>query len=172
MEFLTVIAIAANNYITVRQYAVTAYRNALGHYDVDRDSRIASAVCNILVSIVLGKFIGISGILFATAVGHCFIWYGRVKVVGIVYLRDKLFVRKTFAQEIMNFVLGIVEVSLCVGICGRMSIDFCGIISRLAVCFIVPNVFNLMLFHNTEGMDTIKKYAIQIFNQFIRRSVI
>lgn len=163
-----VLAMAANNYIAVRQYAVTAYRNALGHYDIDRNSRIASAVCNIVISIVAGSLTGISGILFATAVGHCFIWYGRVKTVGMIYLQDRSFVRRTFVQEIPNFLLGVAEGVLCVGACMHMPVSFGGILGRLAVCFTVPNLLNLCLFRKAEGMETIRRYATQIIAQ-VRR---
>ncbi len=167
LPYAMTLAMAANNYIAVRQYAVTAYRNALGHYDIDRNSRIASAVCNIVISVVAGILTGISGILFATAVGHCFIWYGRVKTVGMIYLQDRSFVRRTFTRETGNFLLGVAETALCMGVCIGMPVSIGGILGRLAVCVIVPNLLNLILLRNAEGMETIRQYAAQIAFQVI-----
>lgn len=78
-----VVLLALNIFIAINQDFIYYFRNSYGKYEVDKKYMMMSALVNLTLSIVLGKAVGVSGIILATIVGHLFIWYGRVKFVHL-----------------------------------------------------------------------------------------
>lgn len=156
-----VIAIAANNYVTVSQYAIVAYRNGIGHYEVDRNSRIISALVNVVGSIVLGMLFGITGILLATVLGHFFIWYGRIKVVGTCYFKEKEFLKNLLKRELVYILTAIAETVVCWYVCTMIEISWIGLFARIFVCVFIPIVLSMVMFGNKVEYKEIKKLLLR-----------
>ncbi|MBE5828514.1 MAG: hypothetical protein E7305_03510 [Butyrivibrio sp.] len=155
LPFLAVLAIAANNYIAVRQYAVVAYRDVFGHYEIDKLSRVMSAIVNIIVSILLGRIWGISGILVATAIGHFFIWFGRVKVVGMLCFKDDRFLVHTFVGELKVAATTGILFWFTYLIASILPISLIGIIYRLILWLATSIGGQVLLYRNRTEFKTI-----------------
>lgn len=76
-----IVLLSLNVFIAINQDFIYYFRNAYGKYEFDKKYMMMSSVINLALSILLSKIWGLSGIVFATIVGHLFIWYGRVKFV-------------------------------------------------------------------------------------------
>lgn len=77
LNTLTLSAAALNFYVSVSTMPVTSFREAAGLFRKTKFIMLWTAALNIFFSITLGKMIGLSGILFATALSKlltCF-WY-------------------------------------------------------------------------------------------------
>lgn len=85
-----IVLLALNVFVAINQDFIYYFRNSYGEYEFDRKYMIMSAIFNLTLSIFLGKICGLSGVVFATIVGHLFIWYGRVKFVYLKIFKMRM----------------------------------------------------------------------------------
>lgn len=78
-----------NLFIALTNNPMAYFRNSLGHFEADRNYMIGAAITNLVVSIVLAKPLGITGVFIGTVLGHFIILAGRTKVVYKYYLDSK-----------------------------------------------------------------------------------
>lgn len=74
---LTLIAIVLNFYFSIAIMPVTTFREAAGLFRKTKYIMVCTAILNIVFSIVLGKILGLAGILFATSLAKIstYFWY-------------------------------------------------------------------------------------------------
>lgn len=99
-----VVLMSLNIYIAINQDFIYYFRNSFGQYDFDKYYMIFSAVANVILRIILGRYWGLEGVAFGTIIGHLFIWYGRVKFVYQNYFHKNLF-RYWMVEALKIFVL-------------------------------------------------------------------
>lgn len=77
LSTLTLIAIVINFYFLIALKPVTSFREAAGMFRKTKFIMLWTAVLNIIISIALGTFIGLPGILFATSISKLltYFWY-------------------------------------------------------------------------------------------------
>lgn len=77
IPFLSVVALTINTYLSCVLQPLWAYRDATGLYRKSQYIMLFGAVINIIMSIVLGHYIGLAGIIFASAIGRLtsYFWY-------------------------------------------------------------------------------------------------
>lgn len=77
LDTLVLVAIVVNLYFTIALYPLRVYRDATGLYQKTKIIMLMTAVVNIFLSILLGKKIGLAGILFATSISRVvtYFWY-------------------------------------------------------------------------------------------------
>lgn len=77
LDRLTVIAIAANFFIDCIVNPIWTFRDAAGIYRKTKYMMILCAISNIVLSVIMGKALGVSGVLFASAISKLvtYIWY-------------------------------------------------------------------------------------------------
>lgn len=99
LDKYTVAAIALYQYYAICMRPIWIFREGTGMYRQIRYIMLATAGLNIVLSIVLGKYMGISGILFATTIANmltCFLYEPRIlfktflNTNPIIYYRDYL----------------------------------------------------------------------------------
>ena len=81
--------LSVNIFVAICNNPMNYFRNTLGHFESDRNYMIAAAIVNVVISLILGPIIGITGIMFGTVVGHLLIFMGRTVVVYKHYVREK-----------------------------------------------------------------------------------
>ncbi|WP_455718313.1 cellulase family glycosylhydrolase, partial [Anaerosporobacter sp.] len=93
----TLIAILLNFYIMVTFNPIWSYRDATGLYQKIKYVLLITTVVNIVLSIILGKIIGITGVLLATAIAKLstYFWY-----------EPKLLYRDFFNKKAGSYYLG------------------------------------------------------------------
>lgn len=77
LDHLTLIAIVINMFFSTCMRPVWTFREGTGMYRQIRYVMLATAVINIVLSILLGKLLGLAGILFATSLSKMltYFWY-------------------------------------------------------------------------------------------------
>lgn len=100
LEPLVSLAIALNMYFSVVLMPIWSYREATGMYLQTKYVMVATAVVNLLVSIVLGKILGLAGILFATSIARIstYFWY-----------EPRLLFKQFFGEKVWNYYKGIIK---------------------------------------------------------------
>ena len=139
-----VVLLALNIFIAINQDFIYYFRNSYGRYEVDKKYMMLSSVVNLVLSIVLSKIWGLSGIVLATIVGHLFIWYGRVKFVYLEIL--KINIKEYWSEQIKKIgtlCLQLIVTSLLTQSCG---IDIEGCMIREGIVILVSLINGVFLF--------------------------
>lgn len=100
LEPLVSLAIALNMYFSVVLMPIWSYREATGMYLQTKYVMVATAIVNLVVSIILGKTLGLAGILFATSIARIstYFWY-----------EPKLLFKQFFEEKVWNYYKGIIK---------------------------------------------------------------
>lgn len=97
---LVIVAITLNMYFSVVLMPIWSYREATGMYMQTKYVMVATAIVNLVVSIILGKTLGLAGILFATSIARIttYFWY-----------EPKLLFKQFFEKDVWNYYIGILK---------------------------------------------------------------
>lgn len=100
LEPLVSLAIVLNMYFSVVLMPIWSYREAAGIYLQTKYIMVATAVVNLVVSIVLGKILGLAGILFATSIARIstYFWY-----------EPRLLFKQFFGEKVGEYYKGIIK---------------------------------------------------------------
>ena len=112
LDDLTMVAIVLNVFFSTCMRPVWTFREGTGMYKQIRYIMFATAVLNLVLSIVLGKLIGVSGIIFATSISKVctYFWYEPN-----ILFRD--FFHKPVRLYYMGFFKNAVLLAVCLAIC-------------------------------------------------------
>lgn len=151
-----------NFYLTGMRQATLVFRDSMGLFWYDRYKSLAEAAINLVVSIILGKYLGTAGIFLGTMVSTVttslwvepyMLYKHRLEVSSKPYfLRYVLYAAVTF-------VLWMGEDALCGHITGNLWL-VC--IFRLLICFIITNLVYLILYHRTKEFRLLMRKAWEI----------
>ena len=77
LSFVTVCAVSFNTYLSCVLQPLWSYRDATGLYLKTKYIMFIGAVVNLVLSVILGKMIGVTGIIFASALARLstYFWY-------------------------------------------------------------------------------------------------
>lgn len=97
---LVIVAITLNMYFSVVLMPIWSYREATGMYMQTKYVMVATAIVNLVLSIILGKILGLAGILFATSIARIstYFWY-----------EPKLLFKQFFEKNVWNYYKGILK---------------------------------------------------------------
>lgn len=104
MGELMAIAITANTYFTISLQPIWSYREATGLYNKTKYVMVATAVLNIILSILMGMFMGAPGIIFATVIARLltYFWYEPTLVYKLYFNHSSL---KYYTDYIISIII-------------------------------------------------------------------
>lgn len=104
LSTLTIIAISLNTYLGCVLQPLWIYRDATGLYMKTKYIMLVGAVVNLVLSFILGKLIGIAGIIFASAIARLstYFWY-----------EPKLLFREYFERSPIKYYLSLLG-NICI----------------------------------------------------------
>jgi len=76
-DMVTKIAILLNFYLSIALYPIIAFREATGMYQKTKYAMVAAAILKIALSIIMGMYFGLAGIVYATTISKLltYAWY-------------------------------------------------------------------------------------------------
>lgn len=164
MGFDLVIAVLAVFYVRMATNTVWMCRSAMGLFKEVQYINLIAAILNIFLSIVLGMFIGVSGVIVATAVSRLLtsFWYeGKV-----VFEKLQIPVGNYFRLQLKYFIIFLVIVA------GSYFINkvfllhgIIGIVIGVVVCAVITLVVEYITQRKTEEYSIIFSRVKAIVNQ-------
>lgn len=165
-----VFLIVINNFLTGLRVPIITIKNSAGLYYEDRMVPVVFAVVNLIASVVLAWKFGISGVILGTIIGSlCFAdWYRPYLVYKKIfdtsvlkyYLNNTIYISITVAEMIgVHFITKILLNQVPTIL--RFVIVMC-------ICFALPNVINIVLFHRKHEFQYLKNLAISIMNSVLK----
>ena len=153
--FGMVIAIVLNFYTSNIRQSIWAFRETMGFFHEVRLITAVTAVLNIVLSVVMGYFWGMFGILIATVIARMvYAWWKEPVVLFGKYLESP--VRKYFITYFLRFLLFaavcMVTFFACEVACFVPN-QILGFALKTLICLILPNVMFWLVFHKNKDLS-------------------
>lgn len=159
LSTLTIIAITFNLYLSCVLQPLWTYRETTALYLKTKYIMLAAAVINIALSVIMGKQIGLAGILFASAIARLatYVWYEPILLFKTYFERSS---KSYFISIISNFLL------LCVLAAGGWRLmglwqvtGWIGLILKSCVTFAAVCVIYFAIYGRSRGMRMLYQKA-------------
>lgn len=110
LPFYIPLLLAFNSFLGIMRRPVGVLKNAAGLYEPDRFAPLIESLVNLVVSIVLARFIGLSGIIMGTIVSSIFVSGWVQPLIVYKYLFSKSFWNYVilFIKNIVVFFIGFI----------------------------------------------------------------
>ena len=163
LPILMSILMAAYFYIYQIQRTLLTFKDAGGLWYEDRFRPYISMTVNLISNIVLVQIIGIYGIVVSTILAF-FIslpWCNYVVFKHMFHMPPL----KNLLKLILNFGITVVIGIITYFICFMLPVSILGVLGRLVVCIIVPNIIFVLLYKKSEEFA----YVQSLTQKFVRR---
>lgn len=144
-EISTVLLLILRFYFEQIRKVVLTYKDAAGMWWADKWKPLVGCMVNLVLNIVLVKFIGVAGVMLSTIISYAFI--------EIPWETHVLF-KKFFKQNEITYYLETLITSATMLIAGTVTYYICSLISvnyvlaimiKLGICALVPNILFVVL---------------------------
>lgn len=161
LEMRDVVLLCIWFFTGVVAHAFCLYISANGFWWEIRWSYILSAICNMALNIVLGKLLGITGIIFATVFSSLIfsmIWQCIV-IFRSYYKNGKQW--EYLGKQMLYAVICLASCILSFFLCNLVSCNgVSGLLLRLIICSCVTSVFVLLFFWKTRIFSKAKSFLL------------
>lgn len=148
MDYRLVFAVLAVFYLRMVTNTMWMYRSSMGIFKEVQYINIAAAALNIVLSIILGKWIGVPGVIVATALSRLLtsFWYeGKV-----VFERFGKSVSIYYKQQLKDFLICAAVVSLSLLLCRFITFGGVrGLIVKLLIAVTVTLIIELTIYYRS-----------------------
>lgn len=162
-----VVMYAVTIYLGAQFEIVYKYRTVFGDYAQDRNCMIVSAVLNIIISVVLAREIGITGVQIGTFFGFLPIAYGRIRFVVKHYFKESHW--KYIGKHMLLFGLVLIEGFATYMLVGRLPVSVIGILLRIFAWAIIPLIINVLVFHRNKYFKNMVSYLKRMLNMIFSK---
>lgn len=166
LDDLVVIAIVLNLYFSVVLMPIWSYREATGMYRQTKYIMVATAIVNLVLSIILGKLIGLAGILFATSISKIgtYFWY-EPKLLFRQFFKEK--VSKYYFDIAKNILITFVVVGISCFLFAKYTANSW---LSLGIKTILVAVVNLIIVLILYGKNEEFKNLLETFKRLVHRT--
>ncbi len=164
IDNLTVIAVIFNFFLLCILNPIWIFREAAGIYRKTKYIMVVCALINVVLSIALGKWIGLSGVIFASVISKLltYIWYEPVILFKNFFKKSPM---KFFASAIGITILAAGVSVLLIYVTGLISSEgITGFILKGIICFVISNVIFLIVFFKNKYFRDIIKRGLNLLN--------
>lgn len=165
LDQLVVLAISVNLYFSVILMPIWSYREATGMYRQTKYVMVITAIVNLMVSVVLGRMIGLAGILFATSIARIstYFWY-----------EPKLLFAQFFHEKVSLYYRGIFKNMLITGIVagacwfsvGKIEVsNWLGFIAKTGLVGAFSLLFTVLLYSKDPYFSTLKDMGYRVLKK-------
>ncbi len=145
MDYGLVVAVLIVFYLRMVTNTMWMYRSSMGIFKEVQYINIAAAALNIVLSIILGKWIGVPGVIVATALSRILtsFWY-EGKVVFERFGKD---VSIYYMQQLKDFLICVAVVSISLVLCRFIAFGgVAGLIIKLLIASTVTVIIELAIY--------------------------
>ena len=163
-DYSWVIAILCVFYLRMVTNTMWMYRSAMGLFKEVQYINLIAALLNIVLSIILGMWIGLPGVIVATAISRLLtsFWYeGKV-----LFKKLNKSVMIYYGQQLKDFLICIVSVVVCVSLSNLITVHgWLGIIIKLCSSFFISLLIEIVVYYRTEELKMMKSKILSVFRR-------
>lgn len=164
---ITVFVIVLDFFIYGFEVSINSFRDTTGNFVKGKYRAIFSALVNVILSLILGKYYGVSGIIFATVLSRVFVsaWYDP-------YVLYRYFFKKSPKKYYAKAVLYIVSVMLVCLLSDQICLPFSSGIPGFLISAAISAAASLLLllpYIKTEEFMYLYNYLMGTIKKAVRR---
>ena len=155
-----------NFYISGLIASIDMIKEATGQFVVDKFVPLIQSTINLIVSIILAKFIGLFGVVLGTTISYVTVSLWNRPYIAYKYIFKSS--KKHFITQQIKYVLTMILTILLVhGILRFITIDNNIIMFVITgvICVIVFAILTILIFRNTDEYDYIKNETLKIIRR-------
>ena len=161
LSFGTVVVIVLNFYTGNIRQPIWAFRETTGIFHETRNVTAVTAVINVILSLLLGYYSGIFGILISTVIARMvYSWWKEPMVLFNGYFGCSS--KKYFVNYLIRFVLFVIVCSVCCFLCEMISLSnvYVCFVLKMLCCLLFPNTVYAVCFFKDKGLRRLIKRLI------------
>ena len=165
LNFFTVVILGVNFFIFGMRRTAMSFREATGNYFNDRFSPILESIINVIISLIMAKYLGIAGVFLGTIISSLStnFWLEPLVVCRASLNKSIIEYFKTyFKYTIVGVFIAIITIFMSNFIQDGNYILF---LLKAIICFTIPNIFLLLIFYRTENF---KYYKNLVFENILK----
>lgn len=166
---LSLILILCNFYLTGLRTSINIFKSKAGIFSADKYIPLIEAAINLVASLILVKYLGLSGIFLGTIISTISIpiWTQSKLVYNNVFDKSVFeYFKRYFIYLILTVVCGLITIKLCSLIV--ITNEFLSLVVKGIICVGVPSIIYLLLFFNTKEF----KYIISICQPMVKKVIV
>lgn len=149
-------------YVLVLPMMWATIKDAAGLWHYDRFRPFFTGIANLILNIILVKFIGLYGIIVSTVLSEIFI--------AVPWVLHNLF-KYVYKCSVTKYCLQLIKHLICIVCCAVVSAKCCilikidgiyAIVVYALICFIISNVIQYICFHKSEEFSLAKDLAFRM----------
>nr|WP_052243441.1 hypothetical protein [Ligilactobacillus ruminis] len=153
LDMKVVIVIGINMYLSVVLQPLWSYREATGLYVKTKWIMLYAAIINIILSIILGKIIGLMGVLLASAIS---------RIVTYVWYEPVILFKKYFNVKTIKYFKGILYNVLATSMITLLNLFFLRnvvanswvtLTIKGIICFLISSIVFVLIYVRSNGMN-------------------
>ena len=165
LDNLTMLAIVVNMFFSTCMRPIWTFREGTGMYKQIRYIMVVTAAVNLILSIVFGKLLGISGILFATSIS---------KLVTQFWYEPNILFRNFFKRNVkgyyVDFIQNVALVVVCCAVCYFLTswiqdVSVLAWLSKALICTVVVNAIYFILLYRRPEYANIKNKLLHLIHR-------
>ena len=157
LPYSFVIAYVITIYFGAIWEIVYKYRSVFGDFKQDRNCMILSAILNLVISIMLAKYLGITGVQIGTFFGFLPIAYGRIRFVVQNFFNKSIF--KYLLKHTILMAIFAIDVAIAWRLTFYLPNTIGNYFVRGCVWAITPIAINSLFCFKTEDFKNVCNYA-------------
>lgn len=166
------IILAINFYMVGMQNAVWTFKNTMGLFRYGRYILLVTAVLNLILSIILGKYYGLFGILLATTVSRVLtnMWYDPYAVYKYgLECKSKEY----FKRYLEFFIILLVNLLVTRFICSFIIVNgIWSLLLKMMICILISNIFFMITLYKKEEMVYLKDLIYNIISSILNKIMV
>lgn len=151
---------------------VCMYHDALGYWYKNRFIKIAAAVVNITLDIIMVKICGMLGVIISTIISEMLIMLpGYVYVLFKEYFKENmiLYMIKQMGRITIAILVGVITYYVCEKVGGT---TLQSLIVRTVICVVVPNVLMILIYGRSKEYKNAKQFVLDCIKSIgIKRGI-
>ena len=159
-----IIILAINFYMLGMQNAVWTFKNTMGLFRYGRYILLITAALNLILSMILGKYFGLFGILLATAIsrGLTNTWYDPYAVYRYGLESKSI---QYFKRYLEFFIILFLNLSVTSFICSFINVaGIITLILKMITCVVISNIVFIITLRKKEELAYFKNFIFRIIN--------
>lgn len=160
---------ALNFYLSGATNMVGMYKHTMGLFHYGRFIQLITAVLNIVLSIVLGTYLGLFGIFAATALSRALthIWYTPYVVYKYGFKISPL----QYVKRHLGYLFALVTVALLCSIFFQhfSSFSVYHTLIKILLCSLITNLVYILIFFRSPEFAKLKQFALTLVKRGINR---
>lgn len=155
-----------NFYTTNIRQTIWAFRETTGIFQKTKYITLVTSILNIFLSIVLGKIMGLEGIILATIVSRLlYAWWKEPKILYNDYF--KVSVWKYIKQYLLRVLEMLIVMICCSTVCNLISIEniYVLFLMKMIITSLITVLLFILIYHKTNAFQYAKKIVLNVLKR-------